>query len=161
MNFRYHWEWRQNLLNVSFLYIWILTHFKGFCPLYCRGYSCFQMEPTNMGVCNMIRTRSYFHSLSLGYLPQPAHINNLWDKLFPPGLEIIYPSNAATFPTISYVFLYFKHHNFPPNCQISLEGASWFPHFFPPWFPHSQKMLKRLSLQNGGYSITGITSKIE
>ncbi len=36
-----------------------------------RGYSCFQAEPTT-GVCNMIRTRPRFHSLSFENL-QPAH----------------------------------------------------------------------------------------
>ena len=39
--------------------------------------------------------------------------------------------DRTTFPTISYVFLYLKIQNFPPNGHISLEGASCFPHFFP------------------------------
>ncbi len=34
----------------------------------------------NKGVCNMFRIRPSFHSLSFGYLPQPAHMNFL-DKL--------------------------------------------------------------------------------
>ena len=28
----------------------------------------------NKGVCNMIHTRTSFHSLSCGYLPQPTHM---------------------------------------------------------------------------------------
>ena len=36
--------------------------------------------------------------------------------------EDIYISNK--FSTVSYVFLYAKSHNFPPNGQISHEGAS-------------------------------------
>ena len=46
--------------------------------------------------------------------------------------KCIFPRKIVTFPTISYVFLYWKIQNFPPNGHISLEGASWFPHFFPP-----------------------------
>ena len=45
--------------------------------------------------------------------------------------EDVYISNK--FPTMSYVFLYVKSRNFPPNGQISREGASQIPHFFPPW----------------------------
>ena len=45
--------------------------------------------------------------------------------------EEVYISNK--FPTMSFVFLYVKSHNFPPNGQISWEGASQIPHFFQPW----------------------------
>ena len=44
--------------------------------------------------------------------------------------EEVYISNK--FPTMSYVFLYEKSHNFPPNGQLSREGASQIPHFFQP-----------------------------
>ncbi len=37
---------------------------------------CFQAELTTKSVCNMIRTRPRFHSLSFESLPQPAHILN-------------------------------------------------------------------------------------
>ena len=46
--------------------------------------------------------------------------------------EEVYISNK--FP---HVFLYVKSHNFPPNGQISREGASQIPHFFQPWKPLS------------------------
>ncbi len=40
-----------------------------------RGYKFkFSSGTNNKGVCNMIRTRPSFHSLSFGYLPQPAHM---------------------------------------------------------------------------------------
>ena len=48
--------------------------------------------------------------------------------------KCIFPEKIVTFPTISYVFLYWKIQNFPLNGHISLEGSSWFPHFFPPWW---------------------------
>ena len=33
-------------------------------------------------------------------------------------------SQECSISAISYVFLYLKMHNFPPNCQISLEYNS-------------------------------------
>ena len=67
---------------------------------------------------------------------RPLHVNStcplptqqVWKKMY-------FPGKIVTFPTISYVFLYWKIQNFPPNGHISLEGASWFPHFFPPCHP--------------------------
>ena len=55
--------------------------------------------------------------------------------------EEVYISNK--FPPMSYVFLYVKSHNFPPNGQISREGASQIeiPHFFQPW---SADILRRI-----------------
>ena len=44
--------------------------------------------------------------------------------------EEVYISN--TFPTMSYVFLYVKNHNFTPNGQITREETSRIPHFFQP-----------------------------
>ena len=44
--------------------------------------------------------------------------------------EVYISSNK--FLTMSCVFLHVKSHNFPPNCQISREGASQIPHFFQP-----------------------------
>ena len=43
------------------------------------------------------------------------------------------PTSLVTTLTMSHVFLYVKSHNFPPNGQISREGASHIPHFFQPW----------------------------
>ena len=43
--------------------------------------------------------------------------------------EDSYISNK--FPTMCYVLLYVKSHNFPPSSQISREGTSQIPHFFP------------------------------
>ncbi len=34
----------------------------------------FSSGTNNKGICNMIRIRPNFHSLSFGHLPQPAHI---------------------------------------------------------------------------------------
>ena len=61
--------------------------------------------------------------------------------------KCIFPGKIVTFPTISCVFLYWKIQNFPPNGHISLERASGFPHFFPPWSYHqayqgSQKWMR-------------------
>ena len=35
----------------------------------------------------------------------------------------LFPGKQVRFPTISYVFLYLKYQNFPPNINISWEGA--------------------------------------
>ena len=61
----------------------------------------------------------------------------VWGMILPYWGQVwkkcIFLGKIVTFPTISYVFLYWKIQNFPPNGHISLEGASCFPHFFPPW----------------------------
>ena len=54
-----------------------------------------------------------------------------------PGTQSTFPSRIPKFPTISYVFLYFKDQDFPPNVKISWERGSWVPHFFQAWLPIS------------------------
>ncbi len=48
----------------------------------------------NKGVCNVIRTHPSFHSLSFGYLPQPAHIMKQVTRPFTENVEksLAFPS---------------------------------------------------------------------
>ncbi len=54
-------------------YLQLVQHLSSACDIHLEGLSMFS-SGTNKGVCNMIHTRPSFHSLSFGYLPQPAHM---------------------------------------------------------------------------------------
>ncbi len=77
--------------------------------------------------------KMYFAFRVTGYLHRISKIK-IWvsklSDLFLQGWKIcVFPRNVSN---ISHFFLcisLFENHNFPPLCQISLEGTSWFPHF--------------------------------
>ena len=85
-------------------------------------------------------------------------------QLLRPGLEKmqisqeeVYISNK--FPTMSYVFLYVKSHNFPPHGQIFREGASQIPHFFQPWLRLSQNR-RQMRTNTKECQITNVTTPL-